>query len=574
DQTCVVQDDNALVCFGIGADRKELWWWFTQGAFLSDSEDFIIGDYTGDGRDDVLVYPRAGGAWRMYSLTGDYFFGVTPGFAPGNLGTAVAGQQVRAGDFNADGRDDVALINGAGQILYYVSVYASSQHTFWWAFTTGAMVTGNDQVTIARIDDDNDDDVVLRNRVTGVTRFFRMEYAGASLPAITHVPTGQLSASGNSLLFWGAMHDLSGEPGATRRDDALVYELGWNGFVRSDARFSGTQLTYWWAYSQVAPDNHAGWPAITARPWLFLKCKFSDIATTPRVDQFYRDMVFGTWGLAHYWFDNSYGAWDAYSSTVRDTWYGMGITNAAWIALPTRWDRAGACMNAYGGSTAGFVNTINLVNGEGDAGNHGGRVLMTPGSSNSTFLAHETGHTFGYWDHSWDDSGRRNASWSGPGEYYDHWDIMSAMNVHAFTTSLGAAGPGINTPYLHKMSFIPAHRRVQLNSSTSSQSVRMNLAALGRPEASGPLYVRIGSNDADHYTVEYRMKSGWDQGIPRATVLVHRVSNGISILLTANGGPERLPGTTSWFWTGTNWISVAVHGFAAEGYTADVTIGY
>lgn len=574
DQTCLIQDDNALVCFGISTDRSELWWWFTQGSFVGDNEDFIVGDYTGDGRDDVLVYPRAGGAWRMYSLTGDYFFGATSAFAAGNLGTATAGLQVRAGDFNADGRDDVAVINGSGQIIYYASVYASSQNTFWWAFTTGGMVGSNDQVTVARIDDDNDDDVVLHDRVTGSTRFFRMEYAGASLPALTTVSTGQISTTGNSLLFWAAMHPVSAEPGASRRDDAMVYELGWNGFVRSDARWSGSQYTYWWAYTQSAPDNHAGWAALASKPWLFLKCKFSDIATTPAVDSFYQNLVFGTWGLGHYWLDNSYGAWDAYTSTVRDTWYPMSVTNAYWTNNLSRWDRVGACINAYGGSTSGYVNTIGLVNGEGDAGNAGGRVLMTPNSSNSTFLAHETGHTFGYWDHSFDDTSRRAADWSAPGEYFDNWDIMSAMNVFAFSTANGAAGPGINTPYLNKMSFIPAHRKLQLTPTSSSQSARINVAALNRPEAAGPLYVRIGSNDADHFTVEYRMKSGWDQAIPRATVLVHRVVNGVSYLQTTYGGAERLPGTTAWYWTGSKWISVTVNSFATEGFTADVSIGY
>ncbi|MEZ4363441.1 MAG: FG-GAP-like repeat-containing protein [Kofleriaceae bacterium] len=574
DQTCVIQDDNALACYGISTDKRALWWWFTQGSFIGDNDDFIVGDFTGDGRDDVLVYPRGGGAWRMYSIPGSYFFSPTAQFAPGNLGTAAAGLQVRAGDFNADGRDDLALINSWGQFLKYSSVWTGTEHTFWWSFTTNTGIAGtNDQVTIARVDDDNDDDVVLHDRVTGATRFRKMEWQSGALPAITNVSTGQISTSGNSLLFWAAMHPVTTEPGAARRDDAMVYELSWNGFVRSDARWSGTQHTYWWAYTQYAPNNHTGWPSLIARPWLLLKCKFSDIATTPATNQFYRDLVFGPWGLAHYWMDASYGAWDAYGSTVKDTWYGMSVTNATWTNTLSRWDRAGACINAYGGSTAGFVNTISLVNGEGDAGNAGGRVLMTPNSSNSTFLAHETGHTFGY-EHSWDDSGRQAATWSGPGEYWDHWDIMSAMNVYGFTSPLGvSAGPGLNAPYANKMSFIPAHRRVQLNQGTTAQSTRLNLAAVGRPEANGSLYVRIGANNADHYTLEFRMKSAWDQGIPRDTVLLHRVLNGRSYLITG-GGVERLPGSSAWFWGGTRWVSVVVNGFSTARSTADVTINY
>ena len=572
DQTCLIQTDNALACFGISTDRKELWWWFTQGSFIADNEDSIVGDFTGDGRDDILVYPRGGGAYRMYSINGSYFFAATPSFAPGNLNTATSGLQLRAGDFNGDGRDDLAVVNGAGQFLSYTSVWDGTRHTFWWGFTTNVLVGANDQVTVARIDDDNNDDIVLRNRTTGSTRFHRFQYSGGNLPAITNPGLGQISTTGNSQIFFAALRGPISETGGIRREDALVYEHGWNGFVRSDARWSGSAFTYYWAYSQYAPNNHAGWMAPVAKPWLFLKCKFSDIATTPQVNSFYQNLMFATWGLSHFWHDASYGAWDTYGSTVRDPWYTMSINNANWRLLPSRWDRANACINAYGGSTAGFVETIALVNGEGDAGNQG-RVLMTPDSSNSTFLAHEVGHTFGY-GHSWDDSGRQAADWSGPGEYYDHWDVMSAMNVYGFDSGAsGSAGPGLNAPYQHKMSFVPAHRRLQLNPTATAQSTRLNVAAIGKPEANGPLYVRIGANNNDHYTVEYRMKSGFDQGIPRSTVLVHRVTNGRSILLTG-GGPERMPVTTSWFWIDGKWVSVVINGFATAGYTADVTINY
>lgn len=576
DQTCVIQDDNALVCFGISTNRRELWWWFTQGSFIGDSEASIVGDFDGDGRDDILVYPQGGGAYRMYSIKGDFFFGATPSFAQGNLsGVTGAGMQVRAGDFNADGRDDVMVVNSWRQILYYVSVFDGTNHTFWWAFTTVSYFVGaDDHVTVARIDDNGADDIVLHNRVNGATRFHRMEYNGGSPPAITNVSNGQISTISNSLLFWGYMHGPLSEPGAYWRDDAMVYDLYWNMFVRSDARWDGSVLTYWWNYTQWAPNNHTGWAAFTAKPWLFLKCKFSDIATTPRTDQFYRDLMFSYMGQVGYWRDISYGSWDLSSSRVIDTWYTMSITNADWRNLPSRWDRAGKCISAYGGSTAGYVNVISLVNGEGDAGNHGGRVLMTPDSTNTTFLSHEVAHTFG-WGHSFDDTTRKNSDWSAPGEYFDYWDIMSAMAVYAFANSIAVtAGPEMNAPYKTKQAFIPVHRITRFIPGSTPQSRRLNIAAINRPEADGPLMVRIGADDNNYYTVEYRMVSGWDAGIPRAAVLVHRVTNGTSYLITANGGPERLVGSVSSYTLGSTTITVRVHGFATEGYTADVTVEY
>ena len=579
DQVCIITDDNELACFGTSPDRRELWWAFTQGTFFSDNEDTIIGDFDGDGRDDILVYVRSGGPFRMYSLKGDFFFNPTPSFNQGNLeGVVGTGMQVRAGDFNADGRDDLLVVNTWGQTLYYGSVYDGAHHTFWWGFTTSSdFVHPDDQVSLARIDDNATDDVVLRNRVTGATRFFRMEWADGVLPPITNVALGQLNVTTNSLLFWGTMHGTLNENGAAYREDALVYDHGSNMFTRSDARWGVEGLTYWWAYTQHAPDNHTGWALLVSKPWLLLKCKFADVDTETGSEQFFQDLMLSDAGLAGYWRDISYGSWDLSGSTVADGWQQMVVTHAQYTVLPSRWDRAGACIDAYRGSKDGYIDVISIVNGDSDGGNDGGRVLSGTGGENITFLAHETGHTFG-WDHSFDDSGRvAEPSWpSSPGDYYDYWDIMSAMNVHWFDhPQMRQSGPSMNAPYRTKHAFIPTYRILRLSPGDIQRGVRFNIAALDRPEANGPLMVRIGDNDQNYFTIEYRMKSGWDQGIPQATLLVHQVINGRSYLKT-NGPPdyqaERLVGSASTFWLGGQRFTVRIHGFAAEGYTAEISV--
>lgn len=253
DQLCASLDNGELRCFGIATDRKQLNWWFTQGTILSDSEDAIVGDFDGDAREDVLVYHRTSGAMRMYAVKGSSFLNPMPNFALGNLTGAPGGMQLRAGDFNGDGRDDIVAVNGAGQVLYYASVNDRGTNTFWWAFTTSAGTVGtSDQVIAARIDDDVKDDLVLRNRSTGQTRFFKMEYAAGSLPALTSVPIGQINVDANSQIFFGRFHSVPGEPGDARRDDALVFLNSSASLVRSDARHDGTKLTYWWAYTRNA----------------------------------------------------------------------------------------------------------------------------------------------------------------------------------------------------------------------------------------------------------------------------------------------------------------------------------
>lgn len=71
---------------------------------------------------------------------------------------------------------------------------------------------------------------------------------------------------------------------------------------------------------------------------------------------------------------------------------------------------------------------------------------------------------------------------------------------------------------------------------------------------------RIPFDPADfrrYYTVELRLKEGWDRGIPRDTLLIHEVrSNGLSYLIKSNGGPERLPGSS--FTDSANGLQISV----------------
>ena len=77
---------------------------------------------------------------------------------------------------------------------------------------------------------------------------------------------------------------------------------------------------------------------------------------------------------------------------------------------------------------------------------------------NVTFLAHETGHVFGL-QHSFDQSNRKDATWSAPGEYYDKHDIMSAMNTYsASNEKFGKYGPLLCTPNLDSMGWLPPSR--------------------------------------------------------------------------------------------------------------------
>jgi len=77
----------------------------------------VAGDFDGDGRDDIAAIGHSGWATLPTSFSnGDGSFRVTNSRLGGhfNAWSASSGARVLAGDFNGDGKSDVALIGGPG----------------------------------------------------------------------------------------------------------------------------------------------------------------------------------------------------------------------------------------------------------------------------------------------------------------------------------------------------------------------------------------------------------------------------------------------------------------------------
>lgn len=292
--------------------------------------------------------------------------------------------------------------------------------------------------------------------------------------------------------------------------------------------------------------------AAQTTPWAVIKCKFSDQPQEPVFDPAF---ITGPYGMAGYWLGVSYGRIRLDGSEVFPTnggWYTLPFTLAEGAAM-TRLQRINACIAAANDvDVSPFYSVIAILNAPVDSGSSGGRVLLDPLAWNSSFAAHEMGHVYIGVNHSFDDTQMVYCPGYKPGEYGDGWDIMSAMTFGGtrpiFAGVFGASGPGLNAPNLDRLGWLPADRI----STWDGSSQTVTLAALNHPEAGGSLMLKVpvdAGNPAHYYTVEYRRKTDWDQGIPRDTVLIHEIradgiSAGLSYLITGNGGAERLPGST------------------------------
>ena len=166
-----------------------------------------IGDFDGDGRDDVLLR-HADGRWHYYPMDGRT---VLPGSGPANLTRNLEWSAAGVGDFDGDGSDDVLLRKAATTGTWY---YYPMNGRRSLAGRGEARLTSNLAWSVAGIGDfdgDGRDDMLLRH-ADGRWHYYPMD-GGTVLPG-----AGPASLTGNSTVAVAGIGDLNGDG----RDDVLV----------------------------------------------------------------------------------------------------------------------------------------------------------------------------------------------------------------------------------------------------------------------------------------------------------------------------------------------------------------
>ncbi len=143
-----------------------------------------VGDFNGDGRSDVAVRNAESGIWRVLGSTGSAFTNTQFGTWPSNI----AWQNVRAGDFNGDGRTDL-VGQRAGDGVWSVSLSTGT------AFTTSAWGVLRTTVawqfaTVGDFNGDGRSDVAVRNAESGIWRVL-----GSTGSAFTNTQFGTWSTA-------------------------------------------------------------------------------------------------------------------------------------------------------------------------------------------------------------------------------------------------------------------------------------------------------------------------------------------------------------------------------------------
>jgi len=288
-------------------------------------------------------------------------------------------------------------------------------------------------------------------------------------------------------------------------------------------------------------------------PWLVILCKFSDSDEEPHPKQYYWDLFTGddvgsSWNMVRYFDDYSQGTVGVAGSKVFG-WYKLQKAVDQYNALGQcarghliQWAQQ-AAQAQDGVNPDDFFSTVVCTNLWTDIGAWFGPVSIAEFNCDPSLvaagvvaqgvtgprpwgLAEEMGHIYGLM-HSRVDGSET--------DYLDPWDGMSAFsNLHTPDPEFSELGPGLNAWNMQSQNWLDQSRVWKDSANNFDETITL------RPHVRRDLPGNLAAEMSGGFLVEFRVPEGWDGGIPRAAVLVHRFENGHSYLMAGNSGSHDL----------------------------------
>lgn len=150
--------------------------------------DHLVGDFDGDGLDDIAARNTTTGQWRVSLSTGSAFVDTA---WSGEFDSSITWTIVKAGDFNGDGLSDVVGFDAVTGQGYLGLSTGSGFNVSTWGDSVGRM-SRLDNFLIADFDGDGDDDLVYRDverqSTYGAWHYVVDEVAGPGVNDQTNLP--------------------------------------------------------------------------------------------------------------------------------------------------------------------------------------------------------------------------------------------------------------------------------------------------------------------------------------------------------------------------------------------------
>ncbi|MEM6930760.1 MAG: hypothetical protein AAF602_27750, partial [Myxococcota bacterium] len=326
DQIVAFTEDDRATVLGVTDDTRGLERRYSQAAFVADGEATLVGDFDGDGVEELLVADTTSGEVRLFRQMAQQpsrtlFFEQAPDFAAGDLAPGLVVDRVlRAGDLRGEAdRSDVLTLDPATGAVALLRTRTDTQGrtTFELAFDgpPGTLPPGSG-VDVGQLDDGPSDEILV-STPSGYLAF--------------HAEVDPTSATGLLVHQTPNLPLFDDYPGGAPffadsyfgRDLLVLHQSGSDAWAVFDT--DAQQLLH----VTPVPELHIGWPARRDQPWLVLKCGVDGGDRGPHDDAFYRDLFTedgdATRGLSRYLREQSLGAFTL-RATLDDAWVDVGVT--------------------------------------------------------------------------------------------------------------------------------------------------------------------------------------------------------------------------------------------------------
>ena len=196
-------------------------WYANMGWCNHGGSRLLIGDFNGDGRDDMLCHDNSGKKWVALANPAGQFPG-TSWYA--NMGwCSHPGSQLHIGDFNGDRRDDMLCHDGAGRKWVALANPAGQFSGTSWAANMGWCNHAGSQLHVGDFNGDRRDDMLCHDNAG--RKWVSLARPGGSFVGTSwYAPLGWCYHSG-ARLFTGAFN-------ADRREDILCHDGAGTKWIR------------------------------------------------------------------------------------------------------------------------------------------------------------------------------------------------------------------------------------------------------------------------------------------------------------------------------------------------------